>query len=395
MTDIISWEKAIGKKVKSSDERDLGKIQAITKDYIQTKDGTVSKDYYYIPKYYITGYDGDHIWVSITKGEAKSRFEKEKVPNIAEWETPSYVERRALVAKEYPDFATNIPTYTPAAPAITTTPATSSPEGVPVSWDKIIDKKVKSSDDRDLGEVKAIAPKYIEGKEGTVSKKHYFIPKNFVQGFDGHKLFVGLTKDEVKDRYERESPPSLAEMQSPNFYGVSSVEQIPTIHGVPMMAKEPDTAIPVDYSGTSYNVPWDQLIHKHVRTTDNVEVGYVERIGNEFIVVREGVADVHIYYIPKTYIKEYDGSQLWIDVPSGLVRAKFEMDREPAVEELRSLARQAPRYKRRAMDPSVSDVMMANEMQAQRTSEDASTVVVQNEVDLDKVGEPASSREMP
>jgi hypothetical protein len=61
MSDILSWDKAIDKKVKSSDNKDLGKIQSITKDYIQTKEGSISKNYYYIPKYHIQGYDGDHL----------------------------------------------------------------------------------------------------------------------------------------------------------------------------------------------------------------------------------------------------------------------------------------------------------------------------------------------
>ncbi|MGA8080344.1 MAG: hypothetical protein WB988_00645 [Candidatus Nitrosopolaris sp.] len=38
MSDIISWDKAIDKKVKSSDDKDLGKIQSVTRDYIQTKE---------------------------------------------------------------------------------------------------------------------------------------------------------------------------------------------------------------------------------------------------------------------------------------------------------------------------------------------------------------------
>ncbi len=80
LSEIISWDKAIDKKVKSKDDKDLGKIQSITNEYIQTKDGTVSKNYYYIPKYYLEGYDGDHLWVSLTKDEVKTRFEKENAP---------------------------------------------------------------------------------------------------------------------------------------------------------------------------------------------------------------------------------------------------------------------------------------------------------------------------
>lgn len=33
MSDIISWDKAIDKKDKSSDNKDLDKIQSITKEY--------------------------------------------------------------------------------------------------------------------------------------------------------------------------------------------------------------------------------------------------------------------------------------------------------------------------------------------------------------------------
>jgi hypothetical protein len=137
------------------------------------------------------------------------------------------------------------------------------------------------------------------------------------------------------------------------------------------MAKEPSTEIPVDYSGTTYSIPWDELIHKHVRTTDNVEVGYVERIGNEFIVVREGVADVHVYYVPKAYIRDYDGAQLWIDAPSALVRSKFEKEHEPSLEELRALALESPRLRRGRTAPA----------------HDPDTVTIEEEVDLTRVSE--------
>src|SRR5918996_587559 len=89
------------------------------------------------------------------------------------------------------------------------------------------------------------------------------------------------------------------------------------------------------------SVVWSLIIHKHVRTSDNVDIGDVERVGNEFIVVREGVAKVHIYYIPKAYINNYDGSSLWINAPSGLISAKFERETEPTQEEIRRLADEA------------------------------------------------------
>ncbi|HEU4445339.1 MAG TPA: hypothetical protein VFR94_11760, partial [Nitrososphaeraceae archaeon] len=79
---------------------------------------------------------------------------------------------------------------------------------------------------------------------------------------------------------------------------------------------------------------------------------------------------VHIYYIPKTYIRDYDGSQLWIDAPSGLVRSKFERETEPTVEELRAMAIEAPRYR-------------MGELQTQR-KEETDTVTVETDIDLEQ-----------
>lgn len=373
MSDIISWDKAIGKKVKSSDDKDLGKVESITRDYIQTKEGMISKSYYFIPKYHLSGYDGDKLWVSLTKDEVKAKFERESAPDPSELETPEYTERRTTISQQYPDFATNIPAYKPSSSSSSPPPSPPPSYMVQLSWDKIIGKKVKSSDKKDLGDVESVATDYIEVKEGILTRKQYYIPKYYIQGFDGDNLYTSLTKDEVKGRFERDSPPSPSELQTPEYQEqVRRVESANPqfVHGVPLMAKEPSTEISVDNSGTTYNIPWDELIHKHARTTDNVEIGYVERIGNEFIVIREGVSKVHIFYIPKTYIRDYDGSQLWIDAPSGLIRSKFERETEPPLEELRAMAGEAPRHRR--MEP-----------QAQHKEEEEETDTVTGEMDVD------------
>ncbi len=45
-----------------------------------------------------------------------------------------------------------------------------------------------------------------------------------------------------------------------------------------------------------------------VGLSDNVDVGDVDKVGNEFIVVRDGFANIHLYYVPKPYKTNYDGS---------------------------------------------------------------------------------------
>ena len=58
-----------------------------------------------------------------------------------------------------------------------------------------------------------------------------------------------------------------------------------------------------------------------------------------------GVVSIHPYYIPKSYINHYDGSSLWVNVPTGLVGAKFERKTEPTHEEIDSLVKEAENKK--------------------------------------------------
>jgi hypothetical protein len=207
---------------------------------------------------------------------------------------------------------------------------------VKISGKKMINKSVKSLDGKDLGKIKNITADYAELKHGST---HYFIPKLHIKEFDKEDLYVLQTKDEIKDKYEREDPPLPSEIKE----GERSGQGHAGYHEViPFMAKEPDLQFKGKESGDVLTIPWEDVIHKHVRTVDNVDIGDVDRVGNEFIVVREGVANIHLYYIPKQYITNYDGSSLWIDVTSGLVSPKFEREDEPTQEEIEMLLNEVP-----------------------------------------------------
>jgi hypothetical protein len=207
---------------------------------------------------------------------------------------------------------------------------------VKISGKKMINKTVKSFDGKDLGKIKNITADYVELKHGGT---HYFIPKVHIKEFDKDDLYVLQTKDEIKEKYERDDPPLASEIQQAerSRKGYSGYHEV-----IPFMAKEPGLELKGKESGSVLTIPWEEVIHKHVRSVDNVDIGDVDRVGNEFIVVREGVANIHLYYIPKQYITRYDGSSLWIDVSSGLVSPKFEREDEPTQEEIDMLVNEVP-----------------------------------------------------
>jgi hypothetical protein len=48
-----------------------------------------------------------------------------------------------------------------------------------------------------------------------------------------------------------------------------------------------------------------------------------------------------MYYIPKQYVNHYDGSSIWVNVPSGLVSGKFEREKEPTQQEIDMMIKDA------------------------------------------------------
>jgi hypothetical protein len=207
---------------------------------------------------------------------------------------------------------------------------------VKIAGKKMINKSVKSIDGKDLGKIQNITADYVELKHGST---HYFIPKLHIKEFDKEDLYVLQTKDELKDKYERDDPPLPSEIKEAerSGQGYEGYHEV-----IPFMAKEPDLQLKGKESGNVLTIAWEDVIHKHVRAADNVDIGDVDKVGNEFIVVREGVANIHMYYIPKQYITKYDGSSLWIDVTSGLVSPKFEREDEPTQEEIEMLLNEVP-----------------------------------------------------
>jgi hypothetical protein len=60
---------------------------------------------------------------------------------------------------------------------------------------------------------------------------------------------------------------------------------------------------------------WDRVIHKSARTEDGEPVGYIAaEDSSSIIVLSSGFRE---YVIPKSHVKAFDGSQVYLDFPPG------------------------------------------------------------------------------
>ena len=74
---------------------------------------------------------------------------------------------------------------------------------------------------------------------------------------------------------------------------------------------------------------WIDLINESVHTSDDIDIGDIDGISRNFIVVKRGFVNIHYYYIPVKKVEGWDGDVLWLKVTEKKVKEKYERDRIP------------------------------------------------------------------
>jgi hypothetical protein len=71
------------------------------------------------------------------------------------------------------------------------------------------------------------------------------------------------------------------------------------------------------------------LINESVHTSDDADIGDIEAVNNNFIVVKRGFVNIHYYYIPISKVEGWDGNVVWLNISEEIVKAKYERSIEP------------------------------------------------------------------
>lgn len=73
---------------------------------------------------------------------------------------------------------------------------------------------------------------------------------------------------------------------------------------------------------------WTDLIDESVHTSDDQDIGDIEAVSRNFIVVKKGLVNVRWYYIPLHRVEGWDGKVVWLKVPEHIVKANYERERD-------------------------------------------------------------------
>lgn len=71
------------------------------------------------------------------------------------------------------------------------------------------------------------------------------------------------------------------------------------------------------------------IIDESVHASDDEDIGDVEAVNRDFIVVKRGFINVHRYYLPISKVQGWDGNVLWLSITEETVKANYERDTIP------------------------------------------------------------------
>ena len=72
MSGITNWDEILKKEARGLDDYDLGEVQDLNEQFVETKRGVVDKDKFFLPREKVVKFDGNKVWFSVTEDEAKA-----------------------------------------------------------------------------------------------------------------------------------------------------------------------------------------------------------------------------------------------------------------------------------------------------------------------------------
>jgi hypothetical protein len=132
----------------------------------------------------------------------------------------------------------------PTTPDKSSLPSSSISSDEKRDWISMINESVHTYDDIDIGDVYAVSRNFIVVKRGFVNVHYYYIPIKKVEGWDDNVLWLKITEEEVKEKYERDTIPD------PNQY---FVKEYPYYTGF-----------------TSYNYPLPIIVRRYPEAYEDV-----------------------------------------------------------------------------------------------------------------------------
>src|ERR1051325_8208802 len=83
-------------------------------------------------------------------------------------------------------------------------------------------------------------------------------------------------------------------------------------------------------STTTKDIDWDDVIKKEARGNGDEDLGEVQEVGENYVLVQRGMINKDKFYIPKDQVESYDGSVLRFKISEEDAKSRFLRDSPPS-----------------------------------------------------------------
>ena len=78
------------------------------------------------------------------------------------------------------------------------------------------------------------------------------------------------------------------------------------------------------------NIDWNDVIKKEARGSGDEDLGEVQEVGPNYVLVKRGLVNKEKFYIPKDQVKSYDGDTLRFRISEEEIKSKYMGDYPPS-----------------------------------------------------------------
>jgi uncharacterized protein (TIGR02271 family) len=81
---------------------------------------------------------------------------------------------------------------------------------------------------------------------------------------------------------------------------------------------------------TNQHIPWEEVIKKEARGTDNYDLGEVQQVTSDYVLTQKGIVEKKWFQIPKHLAKIYDGSMLTFGITETEAKHSYVLEEPPS-----------------------------------------------------------------
>jgi uncharacterized protein (TIGR02271 family) len=91
-------------------------------------------------------------------------------------------------------------------------------------------------------------------------------------------------------------------------------------------------------SSSSSSIDWSDVIKKEARGSNDEDLGEVQEVGQDYVLVQRGMINKDKFYIPKDVVESYDGDVLRFSISEEDAKSRFLGDSPPPTPENEGLS---------------------------------------------------------